>query len=32
MYERLVCRKCGSEFWIDEDNKGRIKKGEEFNV
>lgn len=32
IYERLVCRKCGSEFWMDEDSKGRITKGEEFYV
>lgn len=30
VYERLVCRKCGNEFWMEEDNKGRIVKGEEF--
>lgn len=30
VYERLVCRKCGNEFWMDEDSKARIIKDEEF--
>lgn len=32
IYERLVCRECGNEFWMDEDSKGRIIKGESFYV
>ncbi len=32
VYERLVCRECGNEFWMDEDSKGRIIKCERFRV
>lgn len=29
-YERLMCPDCRNEYWIDEDQNGRVIRGEEF--
>lgn len=31
-YERLMCPGCGNEYWIDEDQNGRVIRGEEFVI
>ena len=31
-YERLQCPNCGNEYWIDEDENGRVIRGEEFVI
>ncbi len=30
IYDRLRCSECGMEFWYDEDDEGRIIKGDIF--
>ena len=31
VYDRLRCNDCNMEFWFDEDEDGRIIKGDIFN-
>ena len=31
-YEILQCPDCGNEYWIDEDENGRVIRGEEFVI